>query len=98
MATTLSAAFTTTVRMVDRIHRRTTVGRANPLPAITSGLADDDVHVIRVTDGTDRGSTGGRHAAEKISAGASLVQIYSGFIYKGPALIRESVDAIAALR
>ncbi|MGE8382159.1 MAG: hypothetical protein ACN6PL_00750, partial [Pseudomonas putida] len=25
------------------------------------------------------------------------VQIYSGFIYKGPALIRESVDAIAAL-
>jgi dihydroorotate dehydrogenase len=25
------------------------------------------------------------------------VQIYSGFIYKGPALIREAVDAIAAL-
>jgi dihydroorotate dehydrogenase len=44
------------------------------------------------------GITEGRHAAEKISAGASLVQIYSGFIYKGPALIRESVDAIAALR
>ncbi|WP_122573088.1 quinone-dependent dihydroorotate dehydrogenase [Pseudomonas viridiflava] len=39
----------------------------------------------------------GRHAAEKIAAGASLVQIYSGFIYKGPALIRESVDAIAAM-
>ena len=44
------------------------------------------------------GITEGKHAAEKISAGASLVQIYSGFIYKGPALIRESVDAIAALR
>ena len=43
------------------------------------------------------GITEGRHAAEKIAAGASLVQIYSGFIYKGPALIRESVDAIAAL-
>ena len=27
---------------------------------------------------------------EKIAAGASLVQIYSGFIYKGPALIREA--------
>jgi dihydroorotate dehydrogenase len=43
------------------------------------------------------GITEGRHAAEKIAAGASLVQIYSGFIYKGPALIREAVDAIAAL-
>jgi dihydroorotate dehydrogenase len=43
------------------------------------------------------GITQGQHAAEKIAAGASLVQIYSGFIYKGPALIRESVDAIAAL-
>lgn len=44
------------------------------------------------------GITEGRHAAEKIEAGASLVQFYSGFIYKGPALIREAVDAIAALR
>ena len=43
------------------------------------------------------GITEGQHAAEKIQAGASLVQIYSGFIYKGPALIRESVDAIAAV-
>ncbi|WPC06705.1 quinone-dependent dihydroorotate dehydrogenase [Pseudomonas benzenivorans] len=42
------------------------------------------------------GITEGRHAAEKIAAGASLVQIYSGFIYKGPALIREAVDAIVA--
>ena len=44
------------------------------------------------------GITEGAHAAEKIAAGASLVQIYSGFIYKGPALIRESVAAIAAAR
>lgn len=44
------------------------------------------------------GITEGRHAAEKIEAGASLVQLYSGFIYKGPALIREAVDAIAALQ
>ena len=42
------------------------------------------------------GITEGKHAAEKIAAGASLVQIYSGFIYKGPQLIRESVDAISA--
>lgn len=44
------------------------------------------------------GITEGGHAAEKIAAGASLVQIYTGFIYKGPDLIRESVDAIAAVR
>ncbi|MDH4874044.1 quinone-dependent dihydroorotate dehydrogenase [Pseudomonas sp. BN515] len=44
------------------------------------------------------GITEGHHAAEKIAAGASLVQIYSGFIYKGPALIREAVDAIAGLQ
>lgn len=43
------------------------------------------------------GITEGQHAAEKIQEGASLVQIYSGFIYKGPALIRESVDAMAAV-
>ncbi|WLS77568.1 quinone-dependent dihydroorotate dehydrogenase [Erwinia pyri] len=30
-------------------------------------------------------------AREKIAAGASLVQIYSGFIYKGPPLIKEIV-------
>lgn len=38
----------------------------------------------------------GADAAAKIAAGASLVQIYSGFIYRGPELIRECVDAIAA--
>lgn len=30
-------------------------------------------------------------AREKMAAGASLVQIYSGFIYQGPALVREIV-------
>lgn len=40
------------------------------------------------------GITDGDSAAEKIRAGAKLVQIYTGFIYKGPALIREAVEAI----
>lgn len=31
----------------------------------------------------------GADAIEKIKAGASLVQIYSGFIYKGPSLVKE---------
>ncbi|MGF6561876.1 quinone-dependent dihydroorotate dehydrogenase [Erwinia aphidicola] len=33
-------------------------------------------------------------AREKMAAGASLVQIYSGFIYKGPPLIKEIVSNI----
>lgn len=36
----------------------------------------------------------GEDAAEKIRAGAALVQIYSGFIYAGPKLIADSVSAI----
>lgn len=33
-------------------------------------------------------------AKAKMEAGASLVQIYSGFIYKGPKLIREAAEAL----
>lgn len=35
-------------------------------------------------------------AKEKIDAGANLIQIYTGLIYHGPALIRQSVKAICA--
>lgn len=37
----------------------------------------------------------GASAADKIRAGASLVQIYSGFIYEGPALIGRAAEGIA---
>ncbi|PSF04562.1 quinone-dependent dihydroorotate dehydrogenase [Marinobacter fuscus] len=40
------------------------------------------------------GITDGESAAEKIRAGAKLVQLYTGFIYRGPALIEEAADAI----
>lgn len=40
----------------------------------------------------------GADAVDKLKAGASLVQIYSGFIYRGPELVRECVDAVAAYR
>ncbi|MGL4931402.1 MAG: quinone-dependent dihydroorotate dehydrogenase, partial [Plesiomonas sp.] len=33
-------------------------------------------------------------AREKMAAGASLVQIYSGFIYQGPRLIKDIVSHI----
>lgn len=36
----------------------------------------------------------GADAAAKMAAGASLVQVYSGLVYRGPALIGECVDAI----
>ncbi len=35
-------------------------------------------------------------ALEKLDAGASLIQLYTGFVYKGPWLIREICDALLA--
>ncbi|WP_439136100.1 quinone-dependent dihydroorotate dehydrogenase, partial [Pseudomaricurvus sp.] len=44
------------------------------------------------------GILSGADAEEKIKAGASLVQVYSGFIYRGPELIGEVAKAIASLK
>ena len=43
------------------------------------------------------GILSGVDAAEKIRAGAALVQIYSGLIYRGPELVAESCAAIRAI-
>ena len=40
----------------------------------------------------------GASAAQKANLGADLVQVYSGFIYKGPKLISEASEAIAAVK
>lgn len=40
------------------------------------------------------GITKGVHAVQKLQAGASLVQIYTGFIYRGNELVYESVRAM----
>lgn len=40
------------------------------------------------------GITDAESAAEKVRAGAKLVQLYTGFIYRGPALIEEAAEAI----
>jgi dihydroorotate dehydrogenase len=51
----------------------------------------------RLCAGTDRpviasgGIMDGAAARERLAAGAALVQIYTGFVYRGPALIREIV-------
>jgi dihydroorotate dehydrogenase len=43
------------------------------------------------------GIMGGEEAAAKIKAGVRLVQLYTGFIYRGPELVGEAARAIAAL-
>lgn len=40
------------------------------------------------------GIMSGNDAVEKLNAGASLVQVYSGLIYHGPALIRDIIQSI----
>ena len=42
------------------------------------------------------GIMSGADAVEKLHAGATLVQLYSGLIYRGPGLVRECVEACAA--
>lgn len=44
------------------------------------------------------GILSGADAVAKMSAGASLVQCYTGLVYRGPELIRECVDAIRRRR
>ena len=49
----------------------------------------DDIPIIGVG-----GISTGEHAVEKIRAGAKLVQIYTGLIYKGPDLVTECAATI----
>ena len=39
------------------------------------------------------GIASGEDAQEKIAAGAKLVQVYTGFIYQGPELIKDIVKS-----
>ena len=41
------------------------------------------------------GILSGADARAKFAAGAKLVQLYTGLIYRGPALVRECVQALA---
>ena len=63
MTATRGAAFTTAVRMVDRVHGHTAGVRADAEPARTSGLAQVDVAMVRVGHGAD-----GRHAGAQNAA------------------------------
>ncbi|ADZ91796.1 quinone-dependent dihydroorotate dehydrogenase [Marinomonas mediterranea] len=58
---------------------------------ILSDYLKDELPVIGVG-----GILSGKDAVEKLEAGAKLVQIYSGFIYKGPELVREAITSTDA--
>ena len=89
------------------IATNTTITRPPQLPEQAGGLsgaplAELSVHVVDTLAGHLRGrlpiiGVGGIDsvaAAQRfLDAGAELVQIYTGLIYKGPALVRELVEA-----
>ena len=62
------------------------------LQAISNALPAD-IPVIGVG-----GIVRGEHAAEKAAAGATLVQLYTGLIYRGPSLVGDCVSALRASR
>lgn len=66
--------------------------RANAMLSNFRNALPDTVALVGVG-----GILSGDDAAEKIRLGADLVQFYTGFVYRGPALIGESVKAIGAL-
>ena len=88
------------------IERAAVEGHA--LAGETGGLSgapvrDASTEVIRVLAETLQGRLpiigvggvlDGADAKEKLEAGASLVQVYSGFIYRGPALLHDIAKAI----
>jgi dihydroorotate dehydrogenase len=81
---------------------------ASPLASEAGGLSGSPVrdmstqlisHLAKALEGRlpiigVGGITSGAEAKQKIEAGASLVQVYSGFIYRGPELINEIATAL----
>jgi len=64
-------------------HRRTEVIR------LLSKELDGKLPIIGVG-----GISNGKDAQEKIDAGATLVQVYTGFIYQGPDLVKDIVSTV----
>lgn len=68
-------------------------------------VRDASTHVVKVLAEHLKGTlpiigvggiSSGADAVEKLQAGASLVQIYTGFIYQGPELIKEAIASTDA--
>jgi len=56
---------------------------------LLKGKLKDEIPIIGVG-----GILSGTDAKEKRDAGANLIQLYSGLIYRGPALIAECAKAL----
>ncbi|MEM6638915.1 MAG: quinone-dependent dihydroorotate dehydrogenase [Pseudomonadota bacterium] len=65
--------------------------RAADVVRLIRNHAPNDLAVIGVG-----GISTANHARERLDAGADLIQIYTGFIYRGPDLVGELKSAIAA--
>ena len=63
--------------------------RATAVVEQLRAILGDTVPIIAVG-----GIMSGADAVARIAAGACLVQIYTGFVYRGPDLIREAVEAL----
>src|SRR5690606_13377094 len=63
MTTTGGTTFTTTVRVIDRVHRDTTDGRTNALPAFGTGLTQRAQTVLGVRDFAQGRTALGQHLA-----------------------------------
>lgn len=67
-----------------------------------TGRARDTVHALsRALAGAIPvigvgGIMSGRDATDRVAAGASLIQLYTGLIYRGPGLVQECMDALCS--
>ena len=66
--------------------------RSTEVVQVLREALDDSIPIIGVG-----GILSGEDAVEKIEAGASLIQVYSGLVYRGPALVREVREALAGV-
>jgi dihydroorotate dehydrogenase len=83
--------------LAQRIYRETGGLSGRPL---ASRSAEVVRHLYRQTQGkVPIIGVGGIFTAadawEKVTAGASLVQVYSGLVYEGPGLVRELIEGLA---
>lgn len=93
------ATNTTTARAGLNSERRSESGGLSGRP-----LRELSTDMIRVVHAASNGKLpvigvggifGPRDAGEKLDAGASLVQVYTGLVYKGPGLVRTILSAMA---
>ena len=65
--------------------------RARAVLAALAGHLGGRIPIIGVG-----GIMAGKDAVDRIAAGATLIQLYTGLVYAGPGLIAECREAIAA--